>query len=71
MQSLFLKILNMSLSGAIVIMAVLIARLILKKAPKKWSYLLWLAAGFRLVCPVSIRSAVSLFRMLPAKIAST
>ncbi|MCR5808976.1 MAG: hypothetical protein K6G56_05385 [Clostridiales bacterium] len=68
MQTLFLKIVNMSLSGAIVILAVLLARLMLKKAPKKWPYLLWLAAAFRLVCPVSIRSVISLFGLVPAKV---
>lgn len=65
MNTLFRTILNMSLSGAIVIVAVMAARLLLRRAPKKWSYLLWSAAAFRLVCPVSLRSEFSLFRLLP------
>ncbi len=66
MNTLFRTILNMSLSGGVVIVAVMAARLLLRRAPKKWSYLLWSAAAFRLVCPVSLRSEFSLFRLLPA-----
>lgn len=69
MTQTFLTVLNMSLSGAIVILAVMMARLLLWRAPKKWSYLLWLAAAFRLVCPISFRSALSLFALLPQKAA--
>ncbi|MBQ4429156.1 MAG: penicillin binding protein [Clostridia bacterium] len=65
MKEFTLTVLNMSISGAIVILAILLARLILKKAPKKWSYLLWGAAAFRLCCPVSIKSAISLFNFVP------
>ncbi len=70
MKEFMLTVLNMSISGAIVILTILLARLILKKAPKKWSYLLWGAAAFRLCCPVSIKSAISLFNFVP-KAAST
>ncbi|MBR6007149.1 MAG: peptidase M56, partial [Clostridia bacterium] len=65
MSGLFITILNMSIAGAVVIAVILIGRLLLKNAPKKWSYLLWIAAAFRLCCPVSIRSAISLFRVFP------
>ena len=65
MNGLFTSILNMSIAGSIVIVVILLGRLLLKNAPKKWSYLLWIAAAFRLCCPVSIRSAFSLFRVLP------
>ncbi|GEM_PF-6325928 len=66
MSDLFITILNMSLSAGIVILIILLARLPLKKSPKKWSYFLWIAAAFRLCCPVSLSSAVSLFRFAPA-----
>ena len=65
MKEFLLTVLNMSISGAIVSLAILLARLMLKKAPKKWSYLLWGAAAFRLCCPVSIKSAISLFNFVP------
>ncbi|MBO4879031.1 MAG: hypothetical protein J5544_02100 [Clostridia bacterium] len=65
MNEFFLTILNMSIAGSVVIGAILLGRLLLRRAPKKWSYLLWIAAAFRLCCPVSIRSAISLFRVIP------
>jgi len=67
MDSIFLTILNMSLTGAFVIAAICLARLPLKKAPKIISYCLWAVAGFRLVFPFSIESALSLipFRSAP------
>lgn len=60
MDKLFLTILNMSLTGAFVIAAICLARLLLKKAPKIISYCLWAVAGFRLVFPFSIESVFSL-----------
>ncbi|WP_339206596.1 M56 family metallopeptidase [Paenibacillus sp. FSL K6-3182] len=65
MEMLFLKILNMSLTASYVIIAVLLIRLLLKRAPKKYSYLLWAIVLFRLVCPVSISSELSLFNAPP------
>lgn len=56
-------IVNMSTTASIVIIAVLLLRLVLKKAPKVYSYLLWFIVLFRLLCPVSISSAVSLMGM--------
>ena len=48
------KIFNMSITASIVIVFVIIARLLLKKSPKIFSYTLWLIVLFRLICPVSI-----------------
>lgn len=56
-------IVNMSMTASIVIIAVLLLRLVLRKAPKVYSYLLWFIVLFRLLCPVSISSAVSLMGM--------
>ncbi len=53
-------ILNMSLTAGIVIVVVLFARLPLKKAPKIFSYTLWVVVLFRLLCPVSFSSDFSL-----------
>jgi hypothetical protein len=73
MDKLFLSILNMSLTGAFVIAAICIARLLLKKAPKTITYCLWAVAGFRLVFPFSIESVFSLIpfkaRTIPPDIA--
>lgn len=65
MDGLFLSILRMHKTAAVVILAVLIVRLLLRKAPKKWSYGLWSVVGFRLVCPVSFSSSISLFNLSP------
>jgi len=65
MDSIFLKILNMSTGACYVIIAVLIARLLLRRAPKIYSYLLWAVVGFRLCCPFSFRSVFSLFSVKP------
>ncbi len=63
--SAFLKILNMSITGGYIILAVLLARLILRRAPKKYSYALWAVALFRLICPVSFKSVISVFALKP------
>ena len=60
------KLLNMSLTGAIAIVCVLLLRLMLKKVPKVISYCLWAVVLFRLLCPVSITSGLSLFGLLEA-----
>ncbi len=60
MTDLFLKIVNMSISASYIILAVVIARLLLKKAPKWITVLLWGMVAFRLVCPFSIESILSL-----------
>ena len=60
LESAFLKVVNLSITGSYVILAVLAARLLLRRAPKKFSYALWAAVGFRLLSPVSFRAAFSL-----------
>jgi len=60
MSNLFVTVLNMSLTGAFVIAAICFARVALKRAPKIISYCLWAVAGFRLIVPFSIESALSL-----------
>jgi len=64
MEALFLKILNMSITASWIILAVLALRLLLRKAPKKYSYALWSVVAFRLCCPVSFRAAFSLLGLL-------
>ena len=60
MNELFLKIINMSISASWLVMAVLILRLVLKKAPKWVNVLLWGIVAVRLICPFSFESALSL-----------
>ncbi len=58
------KILNMSLTASIVIVIVLLARLLLRKSPKVFSYALWAVVLFRLLCPVSFSTEFSLLGLL-------
>ena len=63
MESIFLNILKMSVTAGCIIIAVILIRLLLKKAPRKYSYLLWSVVGFRLLCPVAFGSKVSIFNL--------
>lgn len=63
MTAVFEKILEMSLTSAVVIAVVVLIRLCLRKAPRKYSYVLWSVAAFRLVCPVSFKAVFSLFTL--------
>ena len=60
MNELFLKIINMSISASWLVLAVLLLRLVLKKAPKWVNVLLWGIVAVRLICPFSFESALSL-----------
>jgi beta-lactamase regulating signal transducer with metallopeptidase domain len=56
----FLTILNMSLVGAFVVIAVCLARIPLRRAPKIISYCLWLIVGLRLLFPFTFESMAGL-----------
>ncbi|MCQ5130218.1 DUF4825 domain-containing protein [Butyricicoccus faecihominis] len=60
LDGLFLSVLNMSITASLVILAVLLVRLLLKKTPKTFSYALWIVVLFRLICPFSFESAIGL-----------
>lgn len=60
MGDLFVSVLNMSISAAWVLLAVLLLRLIFKKAPKRITVLLWCIVGLRLIMPFSVESIFSL-----------
>lgn len=72
MESLFLQILNMSITASWIVLAVCLLRFILKKAPKWVSVSLWGLVAFRLVCPFSFESVFSLLpsaQTIPSDIA--
>lgn len=64
MESLFLQLLSLSLTGSYVILFVIAARLLLRKVPKIFSYALWSVVLFRLASPFSFESV---FSLIPAK----
>ena len=65
MTAFFERVLNMSLTGSIVIAVVLLARLLLRRAPKIYSYMLWAVVLFRLLCPISLSAGLSVLKPLP------
>lgn len=70
LDNIFFQVLNMSFTASFVILFVLLARLLLKKAPAVCSYALWSVVLFRLVCPFSFESALSLLRINPAPVSA-
>lgn len=60
MNSIFLKLLNMSITAGWMALAVILLRPLLKKAPKWIMGILWAFVAIRLICPVSWESAFSL-----------
>ena len=59
------NLITASIHGSIVILAVLLLRLVLRRTPKKFICLLWLLAGIRLLMPFEICSELSLQPELP------
>ncbi len=60
MSEFFLNIVNMSISASWIVLAVLLLRLLLKKAPKWINGILWGIVGLRLIMPFSFESIFSL-----------
>ena len=62
--NIFEIILKMSFNASVVALCVILARMALKRVPKKWCYILWSAVGFRLIFPVSLKSVFSIFSLI-------
>ncbi|MBR3948884.1 MAG: hypothetical protein IKJ70_05705 [Clostridia bacterium] len=60
MAAIFLKTVNMSISACWIVLAIMLLRIALKKAPKWINCILWGIAGLRLVMPLSFESIFSL-----------
>lgn len=60
MNEVFLKLLNVSIMASWLGIAVIIARLFLKKSPRWITVLLWALVAVRLICPISIESSLSM-----------
>lgn len=59
MSAVFIKILNMSINASWIILAVILTRFLLKRAPKWIVCALWALVSLRLALPVSFKSSVS------------
>ncbi len=71
MADIFLKLVNMGSAASWLIIAVLILRLLLKKAPKSFNCFLWCMVGVRLLIPLSVESVFSLIpsvEVVPAEV---
>lgn len=60
MEAIFLQLLNMSITASWLVLAVILLRLLLKKAPKALFCVMWGLVALRLLCPVSFESIFSL-----------
>lgn len=60
MTAIFLKLLNMSIAAGWLVLAVILLRLLLRRAPKALHCVLWALVAVRLLCPFSLESALSL-----------
>ena len=70
MYDAFVRMLNMSLAAGVMVAVILVLRLLLKKAPRKYLCILWALVALRLICPIRIGSSLSAFNLL-AKDAET
>ncbi len=64
MMPLFYQVMNMSITACYVFVILFLCRLLLRKAPKIYSYVLWLVLLFRLLCPVALPSPISVLNLL-------
>ena len=60
MEMIFLNVFNRSLAAGWLILAVIVVRLMLKKAPRRLSCVLWAVVAVRLLCPFFPASSFSL-----------
>ncbi len=60
MEAVFIKLLNMSITAGYLVLAVVLLRLLLKKAPKAIFVAMWALVGLRLMVPFSLESIFSL-----------
>jgi len=60
MNAILMAIVSMSLTASVVAVVVLLARLLMKRVPKVFSYALWALVLFRMVCPFSFSSDIGI-----------
>lgn len=70
-QEKFMDFLQNNMVVAVVILAVLVVRFLLRKLPKKYSYFLWCIIGLRMLFQFNIQSVFSLFNFCPIDVTST
>ena len=74
MEAVFLKLVNLSIAAGWLVLAVVVLRWMFRKAPRWIFCILWALVALRLVCPISVESALSLIpsaQTLPPEILHT
>lgn len=74
MEAVFLKLVNLSIAAGWLVLAVVVLRWMFRKAPRWIFCILWALVALRLVCPISVESALSLIpsaQTLPPEILYT
>ncbi len=70
-ETLIPRLLNMTLTGSLVICIVLLCRFFLRKSPRILSYGLWAVVLFRLLCPVALSTSLSLLNLLDVPVSGS
>ena len=63
-RRMFLEVLYRSMTAGGTILVILLLRVLLKRMPKRYFYLLWILVLYRLLCPFTLVSSCSLLGML-------
>lgn len=63
LSQIFLTFLYKNMTVSVVIIAVLLARLLLRKMPKKYSYILWSIVGIRMIFDLPFATNISVFNL--------
>ena len=63
LKEVFIQLLYMSIMAGYVVLAVMMARFLLRKRPKIYSYILWSLVAFRLLVPMSVSTSFSFFNL--------
>ena len=65
MESIFIRLLNVSISASFLVIATLLIRLLFKRAPRWLFTALWCLLGIRLIFPIDYESV---FSLIPSKV---
>ena len=63
LSQIFLTFLYKNMTVSVVIIAVLLARFLMRKMPKKYSYILWLIVGIRMIFDLPFATNISVFNL--------
>lgn len=64
LKNIFVYLLHNSIGVCVVILTVFAVRLFLRRAPKKYSYILWAIVGIYLLCPIRLSSPISIYSLI-------